>query len=120
MQKNEGLEEAGPSRRQVGPEATETPGRNLRFSLLEDLVMTRQLGKDILKLLVHAFKRSTIVNVKVAELSSYIIEVQSALGVEDLAHILPKIAVFRKVQARLEVVEKNQAIIAKAMEVLQK
>lgn len=82
----------------------------------------RRLSKDIFKLLVHASKKSAMVNLRVADLSNFVIEVQTAVGVACSypAHILPRIADIGKTQTRLEVAEKQQAILAQAKKVFWK
>lgn len=74
--------------------------------------MTGRLGENILKLLVHTLKRSAIINMWLEDLSNVVIDVLEVLEVEDLTHIMPRIAEIWKSQARLDVVEKSKAILA--------
>lgn len=44
-------------------------------------------------------KRSAMLNVRLEDLSNFVMDVQAALGVKELTNIMPWIAEVRKVQA---------------------
>lgn len=73
-----------------------------------------------MELLVYAAKLPTIMNQHIADRSNLIINVRKALGVEEVDCILPQIIDLQKTSTRLEVIEKQQAFLALAMEVLSK
>lgn len=80
--------------------------------------MTGRLGKDILELLVHTWKRLAMLNTRLEDLSNFVMDVRNSLRVKELIEIMSQITNFPKTQAQLETVEKNQVVLNQAMEVL--
>lgn len=119
--KSETAQPSHPAARETETKPIKTPtGPSPPLSPLTDPVMTGRINKDILELLVHAAKRPTIMNQHLAERCNFIHEVWTALGVEEIGLMIPRIMDPRKIHTRLEVIETQLAFLAQAMEVLQK
>lgn len=61
-----------------------------------------------------------MVNMQLQDFSNFVMDVRTALMVKELTDIMPQIVEVRKIQGRLEAVQKNQAVLAQVMEVIQK